>query len=112
MCVSKGAAPAWQPRVLNANINPGFIPMPPNNMFKSTSSAASYQWSREAVDKERVNKDHHLRKDPSKTYVEKALSLHDGVPPPLSLSPSLFSTPLSARHARILAGFIWWWRWL
>ena len=59
-------------RMLNANINPGFSTSALPMRRTESSSAYAYQAPMEGVDKER-----HLRKDAIKTYVEKALMLHD-----------------------------------
>ena len=59
-------------RMLNSNINSAFSTRaPPRNKMTETASHFAY---RPAHD---LNKEAHLRKDPIKEYVEKALQLHD-----------------------------------
>ena len=66
-------------RVLNANINPSFTLSPSKNAKhgapgRHTETAREFGYRGEEVT---VNKERFLRTDAIKTYVEKALALHD-----------------------------------
>ena len=65
------AATQYLRRTLNANINPAFTP---NNNQRSESHRR-YRYAEEKLVSD--EKTHNLRKDEMKTYVEKALALHD-----------------------------------
>ena len=60
-------------RMLNANINSAFSVPKGRPTAQRTETASQYAY-RPPQD---LNKDAHLRKDPIKQFVEKALSLHD-----------------------------------
>jgi hypothetical protein len=60
-------------RMLNANINSAFSVPKGRSAASRTETASQYAY-RPPQD---LNKDAHLRKDPIKLFVEKALQLHD-----------------------------------
>ncbi len=83
------------PRTLNANINPAFTAAKPQANVSASHRAFRYQ---SPPTEDSLTKRHNLRKDEMKSYVEKALALHDarGGMPVVS-SPIWGSQPSSKR---------------
>ena len=103
------ACVAGLPRSLNANINPGFI-LPrrgfepavwtggnaPTSSLVTSESTARYTFRVAPVDKTA-----HLRKDPIKLYVEKAMQVRAAGPHPLSILALLTLHSRSIRVAQL-----------
>lgn len=71
------ACVAHMPRVLNANINSGFVDRNAVIGRKAGRGLRTETTDKFSYAPTEVNKDKHLKRDEMKDYVEKALALHD-----------------------------------
>eukprot|EP00966_Prymnesium_polylepis_P043256 1004333-Prymnesium_polylepis.2 len=76
------AAHITMPRVMSANVNPGFVLGHKRLMKSETATSFTYTLQ------DKVDKTNNLKRDGLKDFVEKALALHDGV-----LLPTVSPTP-------------------